>query len=44
MEEISGDLLLNWDQTELNIVPSSSWTMDKRGAKRVEIAGTKDKH
>ena len=43
MEEISGELILNWDQTGLNIVPSSSWTMDKRGAKWVEIAGTKDK-
>ena len=43
MEEISGELILNWDQTGLNIVPSSSWTMDKHGAKRVEITGAKDK-
>ena len=43
MEEICGELILNWDQTGLNIVPSSSWTMDKRGSKWVEIVGAKDK-
>ena len=43
MEEINGELILNWCQTGLNIVPSSNWTMDKCGAKRVEIAGAKDK-
>ena len=43
MEEICGELILNWNQTGLNIVPSSSWTMGERGSKRVEIVGAKDK-
>jgi len=30
-EEIPGDLIFNWDQTGINLVPSSVWTMDKRG-------------
>ncbi len=29
MEEIPQELILNWDQTGLNLVPVSSWTMDK---------------
>ena len=33
MEEISGELILNCDQTGLNRVPSSSWTVDKSGTK-----------
>ena len=36
--------LLNWDQTEkIMILPSTSWTMDQRGTRRVEIGGLKDK-
>jgi len=27
MEEIPPELILNWDQTGIMIVPSSSWTM-----------------
>ena len=33
------DLIFNWDQTALNIVPGSVWT----GTKHVEIAGIDDK-
>ena len=43
MEEIPSALIVNWDQTGINIVPSSSWTMEVRGAKRVEIGGLDDK-
>ena len=39
MEEIPAELILNWDQTGIMIVPSNSWTMDKMGTKRVEIVG-----
>ena len=39
MEEIPPHLILNWDQSGIKVVPSSSWTMDKRGSKRVEIIG-----
>lgn len=43
MEEIPPELILNWDQTGIHLVPASSWTMDKRGSKRVEIKGVNDK-
>jgi hypothetical protein len=40
MEEIPLELILNWDQTGIRIVPSNTWTMDKQGVKRVEIGGS----
>ena len=43
MEEIPDDMILNWDQTAIKIVPSSSWTMEKRGCKRVKIVAVDDK-
>ena len=30
MEEIPADLIINWDQTAMKIVPSCSWTMEKK--------------
>jgi hypothetical protein len=36
-------MIVNFDQTGLNIVPTSSWTLDQRGAKQVEITGLGDK-
>ena len=43
MEEIPHELIINWDQTPLKIAPSSNWTMEKRGTKRVEISAVDDK-
>ena len=43
MEEIPGELILNWDQTGLNLIPAPTWTMEKRGTKRVRIKGVDDK-
>ena len=43
MLEIPPELVINWDQTGIKIVPVSSWTMEKRGSKRVEISGVDDK-
>ena len=43
MEEIPPAMILNWDQTGIHLVPSSLWTMDKQGSKRVEIVGSNDK-
>lgn len=43
MEEIPPELILNWDQTGIKIVPSSTWTMDQRGSRRVEMTGLDDK-
>ena len=34
---------MNWDQTAINLVPSSPLTMETKGKKRVEIAGLHDK-
>ena len=43
MEEIPAELILNWDQTGIHLVPASAWTMDQAGSKRVEIMGVNDK-
>ena len=43
MEEILSELILNWDQTEIKIVPSNTWTMEEQGSKRADIAGANDK-
>ena len=37
------ELVINWDQTGINIVPVSQWTIEVEGAKRVEITGIDDK-
>ena len=42
-EEIPAELILNWDQTGIIIVPSSTWTMERKGANRVEMVGVNDK-
>ena len=43
MEDVPPELVFNWDQTGISIVPGSSWTMEVKGSKRVEIAGMNDK-
>ena len=43
MEEITPELVLNWDQTGIHLVPVSAWTMDKIGSKHVETTGVNDK-
>ena len=43
MEEIPLELIFNWDQTGLHLVPTSNWTMAKKGSKRVEMKGLEDK-
>ena len=35
--------MINWDQTSIHYVPVSSYTMEKEGAKRVELMGIDDK-
>jgi len=40
--KIPPSLVINWDQTAIHYVPTSSWTMEEEGARRVEIA-RKDK-
>ena len=43
MEEIPPELILNWDQTSIHLVPVSPWTMEQAGSKRVEINGISSK-
>ena len=43
MEEIPSQLIMNWDQTGLKIIPSYSWTMEERCACRVELTGVDGK-
>ena len=43
MEDIPPELIINWDQTGLNLVPTSNWTMAQKGQKRVSIKGLRDK-
>ena len=37
------ELIINWDQTGIHIVPVSQWTMAEEGSKRIEITGLDDK-
>ena len=37
--KIMPQLIINWDQTGLNVVPASTWTMEEEGSTRVPIAG-----
>ena len=39
MEEIQPDMILNWDQSGIKVLPSTNWTLEKRGSKRIEIVG-----
>ena len=43
LADVPAELVLNWDQIGIRIIPSSSWTMARRGSKRVETVGTKEK-
>ena len=43
MDEICEETIVNWDQTGINFVPVSSWTMVKEGSKWVELIGKDDK-
>lgn len=43
MEDIPSQLIINWDQTGINYVPVSQWTMEKKGCKKVEVIGLNDK-
>jgi len=41
--KIPSQLVINWDQVGVKVVPSSNWILEQ-GAERVEIAGLNDKH
>ena len=44
MEHMPPELVINWDHTGISFVPGSSWTMQLKGSKQVEIVGITDKH
>ena len=41
--KIPAELVINWDQTGVNVVPASQWTQEEKGSSRVEVAGVGDK-
>ena len=43
VHKIPPQLVINWDQTPLEVVPSISWSMVKQGARRVEVAAVNAK-
>ena len=44
MNDIPDELIFNWDQTGLHMVPTGEWTMHKNGDKyRLPIQMTNDK-
>jgi len=42
-KDIPGQLIINWDQTGLSIVPAGDWTMEMKGTQIVPIAHSNDK-
>ena len=44
MDKVSQQLMINWDQTDINYIPVSSWFMEQEeGSKRVELLRKDDK-
>ena len=41
--KIPDALVINWDQTGVEVIPSGKWTMNQKGDKQVEIKGIDDK-
>ena len=37
----TSQLVINWDQAGVKLVPPSNWTLEQEGTERVEIAGLK---
>ena len=37
MDEIPEDLMINFDQTGINYVPVTSWTMEQEGSKHIQV-------
>ena len=43
VHKILSELVINWDQAGVNLIPSQNWTMEQQGSSRVEIAGINNK-
>ena len=40
---VPDELIINWDQTGVEVIPSGNWTMHKKGDKQVDVKGIDDK-
>ena len=40
---IPADLIVNWDQTGVRMVPVTDWTMTTRGSEQLSVTGLGDK-
>ena len=43
MNDIPEDLIYNWDQTSIHLVPVGEWKMEKQGTKNIIVTGVDDK-
>ena len=43
VHKILPELMINWDQAGVKLIPSQNWTMEQQGSSQVEIAGISDK-
>ena len=43
MNNIPEDLIFNWDQTSIHLVPVSEWMIKKQGTKNIIVTGVDDK-
>ena len=43
MNDIPEDLIFNWNQTSIHLVPVSEWTMEKQGTKNIIVTGVDNK-
>ena len=43
VHKIPPELVINWDQAGVKLIPSQNWRMEQRGSSRVEITGINDK-
>ena len=41
---IPPNVIINWDQAGVKLVPSQNWTKEEKGSTRLEIAHFNDKH
>ena len=43
VHKIPPELVINWDQAGVKLIPSQNWTMEQRASSCMEIAGINDK-
>ena len=43
MNNTPEDVIFNWDQRSIHLVPVSEWMMEKQGTKNIIVTGVDDK-